>query len=210
MVSAGRPLSEAHNSRCTMRTRTAHSVLHCGLGLALALALAGCGYLGGHPATTGHSGAPFASGPADKALAGMIDAVGPAGARAPVTLKFEILSRPQVGNLDRIKFALIPEVSGINDLRIVFGARDGIEVVSGGATREFPMPAAAQPILGSITVRPLESGIFTVSAVVGVQSPSQSVAWPFSIPLIAEEGPEPSAGVSASPRAATAAARPTP
>lgn len=168
--------------------------------MVLTLALAACGYFGGHArapaAAQAHRHGPPAPDPAAMALAGMIDAVGPGTGRAPFTLKFVVRSRPEVGKLDEIDFALIPR-KDINSLRIVFGGRDGLDVVSGGHSRAFSKPAPGVPLFGAIEVRPARAGIFTVTAAVGVETPSQSVVWPFSIPLIAAKGLPQRAGVSA-------------
>jgi hypothetical protein len=50
-------------------------------------------------------------------------------------------------------------------------------------------PATGVPIFGSVTVRPDKAGLFTLTATVAVQSPTESVVWPFTIPVIAAEGP---------------------
>jgi hypothetical protein len=127
--------------------------------------------------------------PAVKALAGMVEAVGPSGAQAPIELRFSIRDRPQVGQEDEIDYALIPQAPGLTTLRLVFGALDGLKVVSHGPALAAIKPAPGVPIFGSVTVRPVKEGLFTLTAAVAVESPTQSVVWPFSIPIIAGEGP---------------------
>ena len=164
------------------------------------MALAGCGYFNGHAKAPSAGAAapasPAVSQAAQKALAGMIDAVGPGTGRAPVTLKFEIRSRPEVGQQEVIDYALIPLDAGIDSLRVLFGARTGLDVLGAGANRQLPAPAPREPIFGSITIRPLGTGIFTVTAAVGVSMGGQTVVWPFSIPVIVGA---PAPGATASP-----------
>jgi hypothetical protein len=158
--------------------------------------LAACGYFGGgsRPAPSAHapakSQAPQPLDPAAKVLASMVEAVGPSSAEVPVELKFSIHSRPQVGQDDEIDYALVPQVAGIDSLRVVFGSMDGgLKVVSQGPPLAAIKPAPGVPIFGSVTVRPLKTGLFTLTAAVGIASPSQSVVWPFRIPVIAADGP---------------------
>lgn len=158
--------------------------------------LAGCGYFGSSqtgPTTRpapkkGHAAQP--TDPGARALAGMVEAVGPSGAQAPIELRFSIHDRPQVGQDDEVDYALIPHAAGLETIRIAFGALNGLQVMSHGPTVAAIKPASGVPIFGSVTVRPLEAGLFTLTAAVAVESsPSDSVVWPFTIPVIAGEGP---------------------
>jgi len=166
-----------------------------GLWAAAAL-LAACGYFGGsssapvaQSAPNAHAAAPVD--PAAKALAGMVEAVGPSGSQAPVELRFSIRNRPEVGQDDEVDYALIPQVAGLQTIRLVFGAMNasGLQVVSHGPALAAIKPATGVPIFGSVTVRPVKAGLFTLTAAVAVESPDQSVVWPFTIPVIAGEGP---------------------
>ncbi len=156
--------------------------------------LCACGYFGGsHPARTAHAPAPAhplpLEDPQAKALEGMVDAVGPSRNQPPVSLKFSIRDRPQVGQDDEIDYAVIPQVPGIETLRLAFASLNGLQVISHGPDLAAIKPAPGVPILGSITVRPAKPGLFTLTAAVAVQSPDRSVVWPFTIPVIVAEGP---------------------
>ncbi|MGH2928987.1 MAG: hypothetical protein ACRDL8_12350, partial [Solirubrobacteraceae bacterium] len=155
--------------------------------------LAACGSRGSplHPPAHAPSKASPASlaDPAAKALAGMVDAVGPSRSQAPVDLKFAIRERPQVGQDDEIDYAVVPVVPGLEAIRLVFGSVSGLKVANQAPPLVAVKPASGVPIFGSVTVRPLQSGLYTLTAVVAVQSPGQSVVWPFWIPVIAGEGP---------------------
>ena len=156
--------------------------------------LTGCGYFGGsQPAGGGHA-APKAQvakpvDPAAKALAGMVEAVGPSNGQPPIELRFSIRDRPEVGQEDEIDYALIPQVSGLDTVHLVFGALTGLQVVSHGPTLAAIKPASGVPIFGSVRVRPVQAGLFTLTAAVAVESSGQSVVWPFTIPVITGEGP---------------------
>lgn len=177
-----------------LRMRTTTTALRWG-GLWVAVGLtAACGYFSGshpgraaHPAPRIHAAPPVD--PAAKALAGMVEAVGPSGTQPPVELRFSILDRPQVGQDDEVDYALIPQVPGLETIRVVFGSLNGLKVVNHGPALAAIKPASGVPILGSVTVRPVKAGLFTLTAAVAVQSPGESVVWPFNIPVIAGEGP---------------------
>jgi hypothetical protein len=94
-----------------------------------------------------------------------------------------------VGQDDEIDYALVPQVAGLETIRIVFGAINGLQVVSHGPALTAIKPASGVPIFGSVTVRPVKAGLFTLTAAVAVESSSESVVWPFTIPVIAGEGP---------------------
>jgi hypothetical protein len=152
-----------------------------------------CGYFGGSGAHKAVHAAPAVrsasqADPQEKALAGMVEAVGPSRSQLPVTLLFSIHARPQVGQDDEIDYAVVPNIPGIETLRLAFGSIDGLQVVSHGPLAAIK-PASGVPILGSVTVRPARPGLLILTAVVAVQSPDQSVGWPFTIPVIVGEGP---------------------
>jgi hypothetical protein len=153
--------------------------------------LAACGYFGGsHSAVVLHP-QPEAEQPLDpaqKALAGMVDAVGPSNGQYPVELKFSIRDRPVVGQDDEVDYALVPEVSGVDAIRVIFGAPGGLTVTNHGPSLVAVRPATAVPVFGSVTVRPIQAGLFTLTAAVGVQSPNRAEVWPFRIPVIVGEG----------------------
>jgi hypothetical protein len=160
------------------------------------LLAAGCGYLGtgSHHILARHSAAKATASkpmdPAARALAGMVEAVGPSGAQPPVELRFSIRNRPQVGQDDEIDYAIIPQVAGLETVHLAFDARDGLAVVSHGPTLAAIKPASGVPIFGSVTVRPVRTGLFTLTVEVVVETPSNGpVMWGFSIPVIAGEGP---------------------
>ncbi|MBW4050542.1 MAG: hypothetical protein HIU85_03620 [Proteobacteria bacterium] len=167
-----------------------------GLALAAASLLAGCGG-SQHPAPAADA-APKAhlappERPVAKALAGMVDAVGPSRSDPPVNLKFRIRDRPVVGQDDEIKYALIPQAHGLQGLRVAFGSLGGLTVVSHVPAMSTIKPASGVPIFGSVIVKPDRAGLFTLTAAVAVESASQTVMWNFNIPVIAGQRASPTA-----------------
>ena len=160
---------------------------------AVCLWIAACGYFGGsHFGTSAHPPPNAAASqpldPAAKALAAMVDAVGPSQADLQVELRFSIRSRPEVGKDDEIDYALVPEGDGIDTIHVAFGAPEGLKVTEQGPSLAAVKPAGGVPIFGSVTIRPLATGLFTLTAAVGVHTPNQSVGLPFRIPVIVADG----------------------
>lgn len=127
----------------------------------------------------------------------MVEAVGPSGSQPPIELRFSIHNRPQVGVDDEVDYAVIPQVAGLETIRLAFHALDGLQVVGEGPSLAAIKPAIGVPLFGSITVRPLKTGLFTLTVAVAIDTANGLVVWPFNIPVIAGDGP-----------AQTAAARP--
>ncbi|MGH8200245.1 MAG: hypothetical protein ACREVO_07750 [Steroidobacteraceae bacterium] len=175
--------------------RTISATLRWG-GLAAVLGLlAACGYFSGgaHPILPSHANSKaHAARPMDptaRALARMVEAVGPSGAQPPIELRFSIRNRPQVGEDDEVDYAVIPQVGGLDTIHLAFGALDGLQVTSQAPSLAAIKPATGVPIFGSVMVRPTKAGLFTLTAAVAVESSAGSVVWPFSIPVIAGDGP---------------------
>jgi hypothetical protein len=173
-------------------------IISGGAVAAACLAAAACGSGGSRPAAVAQAppkarAAPAVD-PATRALAAMVDAVGPSRGHAPVNLKFSIRERPEVGQDDAIDYAVVPRVGGLASLRVAFGSLSGLTVVSHESPLTAIKPASGVPIFGSVTVRPSQAGLFTLTAVVAVESADRTVAWPFSIPVIAGAGAARTAG----------------
>lgn len=156
--------------------------------------LAGCGYFpgGSHPLSSRAKPKSQAAQPLDptaRALAGMVEAVGPSGTQPPLELRFSIRNRPQVGQDDEVDYAVIPHAAGLDTIHLAFGALDGLKVTDHGPALAAIKPTTGVPIFGSITVRPTQAGLFTLTVAVAVESANGSVVWPFSIPVIAGDGP---------------------
>lgn len=122
-------------------------------------------------------------------MIGMVEAVPTSSTQPPIELRFSIRSRPQIGQDDEVDYAVIPQVPGLDTVRIAFAALNGLKVVNQGPTLAALKPAVGVPILGSVSIQPVQAGLFTLNAAVAVDSESQSVVWTFTIPIITGDGP---------------------
>ena len=125
--------------------------------------------------------------PTELALANMVSAVSSGKSTDNLQLKFELHSRPAVGQPVEIDLALIPG-QDLDRIYATFQGSDGLEVTAGGKTDEVNRPPVGVPITYTITVVPRREGVFSVSAVVLADSSSESVTRTFSIPVIAGAG----------------------
>jgi len=132
-----------------------------------------------------------ASGPAD-----MVAAVANNRDAFPADLHFRLASRPTVGKPLDIQFAIQPHQE-IDRLFVRFQTADGLELVNGAETEHLERPAPQTAIAHTVTVLPQSDGIFYVTAVMLVDTPKESVARNFSIPIIAGTGVPDALGVPA-------------
>jgi hypothetical protein len=170
-----------------------------GLLAGLSLGMSACGFGGAHPSTPVRAVPKVAAqpkaDPAARALVGMVDAVGPSRSHPPVDLKFAIRDRPTVGQDDLIDVALIAQRPGVQSLHVAFLSSAALKVVTHAPLQaDKPMPGA--PVFGSVSVRPAAAGLYTLTATVTVQSPDQTLVWPFSIPVIVGQDSAPATGNS--------------
>ena len=173
-----------------MRMFTGISWMSWTIAAALALAVSGCGSsgesgTGAAPATTGPPGA---KAPGRAQSDNMVAAVSATKGGAPVEVKFELRERPQVGQPVDIDIAVLPVSPNLERVHAIFQAGDGLDLVSGGETALIEKPADGVPIRHTLRILPKRDGIFVVSAVVSVDTASESLSRTFSIPLIAGQG----------------------
>jgi hypothetical protein len=159
-----------------------------GPALAAAVMLLGCGS-GDTPGIAGGAAKPAAA--ARKAQAGdvvspsMVSAVG--GARTGPTslqVKFELRERPDVAQPLDIDVVIMPGSSNLDRLYGRVEVADGLQLAEGAQIAPIDRPVEGTPIRHSIKVLPTRDGIFTVNAVVSVDSAGQSWSQTFSIPVI--------------------------
>ena len=179
----------------TMRTFMRRGGLRSALGPALAatVMLVGCGS-GQTPGIAGGAAKPAAAPrnaqPGDVVSPDMVSAVG--GARigpASVQVKFELRERPDVAQPLDIDLVILPASSSLDRLYGRVEVADGLQLTEGAQIAPTDRPAQGAPIRHSIRVLPTRDGIFTVNAVVSVDSAGQSWSQTFSIPIIVGAGP---------------------
>ncbi|MDB6090349.1 MAG: hypothetical protein JWN85_3133 [Gammaproteobacteria bacterium] len=126
--------------------------------------------------------------PARRDPADMVAAVSATKTGAPVQLKFELRQRPGVGQPLDVDIALIPGSPLVERVYAKFQPGEGMDLLDGGDLAPVEKPAEGVPIRHTVRVLPKRDGIFTVTATVGVDSATDSVARAFAIPVIAGEG----------------------
>ncbi|TLY84553.1 MAG: hypothetical protein E6K42_00070 [Gammaproteobacteria bacterium] len=119
----------------------------------------------------------------------MVSAVSAGGTGAPaVQVKFELRQRPGVAQPVDIDLAIVPASGALDRVSGKVEVGDGLELVAGGEIPPTERPVEGVPILHSIKVLPKKDGIFTVSAVLGVDAAGESSSQTFSIPVIVGAG----------------------
>ncbi len=104
---------------------------------------------------------------------------------APISMKFELLKRPKVGEPLEVAIEVTPEAAGISALQVVFQGGEGLQLRSGGELSATATPAmpAGTPIQHTVVVTPVREGIFYLSAV-AVAEGAGSQARTFAIPVV--------------------------
>ena len=122
---------------------------------------------------------------AQKTNKNLVSAVTTGKPGAPISMKFELLRRPKVGEPLEVAVEVTPEAAGISALQVVFQGGEGLQLRSGGelsATTTTSMPAGT-PIQHTVVVTPVREGIFYLSAV-AVAEGAGSQARTFAIPVV--------------------------
>jgi hypothetical protein len=167
-------------------------VSNLGPALAAAVMLSGCGS-GETPGIAASAPKPAAAAlkpqPGEVVSPNMVSAM--SGARAgpaSVQVKFELRERPDVGQPLDIDLVILPGSAAVDRLYGRVEVADGLQLTEGAQIAPSDRPAEGIPIRHSIKVLPTRDGIFTVDAVVGVDSAGQSSSQTFSIPVIVGAG----------------------
>ena len=176
----------------------------------LAAALVGLAFVGG--CGSGHKGQQAASQAgatrvkAEDGLVRMVAAVTsvkPGNTPLPVQLKFDLRQRPEVGQPLDVDIAVVPMSAAIDRVFGKVAGEEGLDLVSGADLQEAGKPVEGTPIQYSIKVLPKQDGIYTLTAVLSVDSGGVISSQTYAIPVIAGQGiPDLPA---AAPKAATAA-----
>lgn len=150
----------------------------------LSVVLAGCG------AETETDTVAVAQAAKDKAAAKAADpigrmarAVGGGKPGAAVEIRYEFLSKPEVGKPVEVELALIPN-AGVSALDLVITGMDGVSL-SGPLTETFSDVKAGEPYRHKISVLPERTGVFylTVAATthIGAATMGKTFSVPFSV-----------------------------
>jgi hypothetical protein len=136
----------------------------------------------GAAAGPGSQGSPRAAAkPSGEGMVAAVSATGKPG--APVDLKFDIRSKPELGKPLTVAVVVVPRSADVSQLRVVFQSNEAVEVQAGSEAVE-EKPADGVAISHTVTVVPRREGVFYLGAVALVEGPGGSVARSFAIPII--------------------------
>jgi hypothetical protein len=160
----------------------------------LAASLTGCGE-DPEPATAGAPAPTAATKPApandaEEATRGMVSGVAPGrAADAVVDLKFDLKSRPEVGKPLAIDIALLPKVAS-EVMNVTYLASEGLTVQTSTTPSKYEHVQSGSVYRHQATVVPKEEGVFSLSAIVMVQTAAGDVTRAFSIPVVVGAPPD--------------------
>ena len=174
--------------------------------------LAACGSGSTDGAVARRAAAHKAVSPADAQARNMVNAVADAkgGDPVPVQVKFQLRSRPDVAQPLDVDIIIVPISGSVDRVVGTVEGEDGLDIVDGGQIPAADRPPEGVSIPHTIRVLPKRDGIFTLSAVLTVDSAGQSNRETYSIPIIAGAGmPDLPAKPAASTVAAGSPAKPS-
>ncbi len=168
------------------------------------------------PGAAAKSVAPKPLNPLDQLSRNMVSAVAATKpSTIPVQLKFELLSRPDVGQPVEVDLAIVPMSASVERISGKIEGEDGLELIEGAEIGATERPPEGVPIRHSVKLVPSREGIFTVRAALTVDAAGVSSTEAYSIPLIASAaapgtpaGPAPAAAAPARVSQAPAASSP--
>ena len=188
-----------------------NTLMGCAVALGAAAFLCACssGETPSAPAASARppAGAPRSQQPAAGLVPpGMVSAAkSSSGGPAPVQVKFELKARPGVAQPLDIDLAIIPASSALDEVSGRVEVGEGLELAAGEQIPTTERPVSGVPIWHAIRVLPKKDGIFTVNAVLTLQSTGQSSSQTFSFPVIVGAGfsepAKPPAAANAKPSA---------
>ena len=184
------------------------STRNLGALLALVGVVAGCGSGSSDSPGARHAAVRKAVSASDTASRSMVNAVAdPKGEPVPVQVKFQLASRPDVAQSLEIDLAIVPISGSVDRIVGTIQSEDGLDLVDGDKIAVADRSLEGVPITHTVHVLPKRDGIFTLSAVLTIDSAGQSNRETYSIPVIAGAGmPDlPSKPSSDTATAATAA-----
>lgn len=122
----------------------------------------------------------------DGAASTMVSAVSSGKPGAAVDLKFDIATRPRVGESLPISIVVTTRAADISKLQVIFQSTDGIQVVDGLELNAPENPRNGDTFSHTVTVLPQKDGVSYLSAVALVEGGggASSVARTFAIPII--------------------------
>lgn len=113
----------------------------------------------------------------------MVAAVAAGKPGAPIDVRFDVTTKPRLGEPLEIKVAVVP-LSAVARLHVVFQGNDGLTVTSNGELGPLDKPKVGAIIRHVVTVVPRSEGVFTLSAVAVTEEGDANMSRSFAMPLI--------------------------
>ena len=121
----------------------------------------------------------------EELTAGMVQAVTQGKSQVPVTVKFDLLQRPAVGQALDIDIAMLPQIAADQATVLVTGS-DGLDVATDSRQIDFAAVEATQVYRHKISVTPTAAGVYFVEFAVTLAHDAISESRSFSAPIIVE------------------------
>jgi hypothetical protein len=179
------------------------------MAVALVLALAGCNGSSEqarlrHEAT--QSGTTSKVSDPDDPTADMVNAVGPADAKPPVSLKFRLVTAPRVGQPLDLQVALLQDAKlEIDSLKVWLQPREGLQLKSPSPV-VFGQPHVGETHMVPVTVVPQQTGVLSLGVTVLVDTERESLTRIYTVPVLVLPAQPPAADPLASPKGITSTA----
>jgi hypothetical protein len=119
----------------------------------------------------------------EESTAGMVEAASQGKSQMPVSLKFDLLQRPIVGQPLEIAIALTAQIPASPATVDVTGA-DGLQLASGVGQIAIPAVEPAQVYRQSIKVTPMAEGVAFLNLNVTLKHDEMTESRLFSVPII--------------------------
>jgi hypothetical protein len=151
--------------------------------LAVLVAMAGCGSEPApeQAAAAPPSQAPQPAKPADDPVARMARAVG-GKPGAAVELRYEMLSKPDVGIPTQVQIVLIPN-AGVESMTVTISGMEGV-TVSGELEPNFAPVEQGKPYTHTFSLLANRAGVYYLTVSVNSQMGGSNMGRTFSIPLV--------------------------
>jgi len=158
-------------------------------------ALAGCGSADDPNAGGGSGGGKThrlhkatSAKPGQNDLADMVAAVSATKSGPAVDVRFNLPSKPEVGQPLSIAVAIVARSPSFDSMAVAFQAPEGIQLVAGAQTGILAKPAEGDPVRHELKIIPQHDGIYLVTAIVTVTTANESSSRTYAIPVIAGPG----------------------
>jgi len=118
--------------------------------------------------------------------ADMVSAVTSADTTRPISLKFRIGTRPEVGKPLKLELVVVPDSPArIVRVLLIFQPSEGLAVV-GDHQLDIGEAEAQARIQRELTLQPMQAGVLSLAATAVIDTETESISRTYTIPLIAQ------------------------